>query len=440
MRRAVRVGIAVLGAWLAAAPSVRAGIYISSEVRRFDYQLNRIKLLRSFLQSLALPSRPDDKERAKVVELFNALEAKEKADTLTEVDRADLGGFYLRFGDPRSAERVLSSGNSRHFLVLCNLAVANHELAVQEQNINRMQEAIRLQKEALKAWPDVWSEWSTEQWFTYRRVERLQLTLLEQRFLEMRGSDGRTQGWQTVDDLFPGFKLVGPSGEYKAGSVDLAELDRLPPDAPWLVRELMMAYPTDARLYWLFGEILNTVGRVEDALQVLDDLVNVNQLSSVRDLREHRRVLLERANLIRDLRDTALFHVDDVDAWLAQTRQDRQQPLEKAVTLENILWALAPPCPMSVPCAGPAATEAGWSATAAAIEKLQREELFGRPVDSPPPPPVNPPQETRSELPDWRVLGVGFGAGAVVTVLVGLQWNEWKRRRQAAPSTRQTVG
>ena len=209
------------------------------------------------------------------------------------MDRADLGGIYLRFGRPRDAVRILSAGNSSNFLVLCNLAVANHELAVQDLDSNRLEEAYLTQRRALAAWPPVWEPWSQEQWYFYRRVERLQLHLLELRFREMRLAEGKQTLFKTTDDLFPGFKAVGTGRGYQAGCVTMTALDALPPDAPWLVRELMMAYPTDARLYWLFGETLNSVGRVEDALQVLDDLVNVNQLSSIDEIVRHRRVLFE---------------------------------------------------------------------------------------------------------------------------------------------------
>ena len=39
-------------------------------------------------------------------------------------------------------------------------------------------------------------------------------------------------------------------------------LDRLPPDAPWVVRNLVWTFPYDDRLYWLFGELLNSRAEV----------------------------------------------------------------------------------------------------------------------------------------------------------------------------------
>src|SRR6516225_3442784 len=128
----------------------------------------------------------------------------------------------------------------------------------------------------------------------------------------------------------------------------------------------MMAYPTDARLYWLFGEILNSCGRVEDAQQILDDLVNVNQLSNIRELVAHRRVLVEQAGLLRELRASPLFRLDG----------------QKGVTtlaLEQLLWAVAPRTGLDTPVGGPAIAEASWWATAGAIEELQRQERLGRP-------------------------------------------------------------
>jgi tetratricopeptide (TPR) repeat protein len=428
----VRVGIAFLGAWLAVGPPARAGIYISAEVRPNEFRLTSIRLLRGTLQSLALPPRPDDSERAKYLELLRALEAQEKAGTLSELGRADLGGIYLRFGQPREAARVLSVGDGRQFLVLCNLAVANHELAVVDQNVNRLQEAILTQKDALRRWPPVWSGWTDEQAYLYRRAEILQLRLLEVRFEEMRRGDGRTQAWQAVDDLFPGFKLVDRNGVYLAGRGARPASDALAPDAPWLVRELMMAYPTDARLYWLFGEILNTAGRVEDAFQVFDNLVNANQLSNIPELMDHRRVLRERVSLLQDLRETPLFQLDG---------QKGLSPL----TEEYLLWVAAPRSPMAVPIAGQAAVQSGWWAEIAAMAELQRQERFGRQL-VPPDLPIESvaEQATMSDraaaLPDTRTLAVGFGAGFVTAVVVGLQVYVWKRRRQGVLSRRQPVG
>jgi tetratricopeptide (TPR) repeat protein len=439
MRCGVRVGIAVLIAWLTAAPAARAGIYISSETILNEYRLNPIRALRSTLRSTALPARPGDSERAKYDAALASLEAKDQTGTLSDIDRADLGGLYLRFGRPRDAVRVLTAGNSGNFLVLCNLAVANHQLALQELDVNRLEEAFLTQRRALAAWPPFWDAWSHEQWYNHRRAEKLQLRLLELRYREMRLGEGKQPVFQTVDDLFPGFKTVGASGAYEAGTVTLSSLDALPPDAPWLVRELMMAYPSDARIYWLFGETLNSIGRVEDALQVLDDLVNVDQLSNIRELVAHRRVLFERASLLRDLRRTDMFRpeLDEHFLRVMASGPAGQSPL----TPEDLLWALAPRSAFAVPVAGPVATEAAWRASVSALDVLRRQERLGRP-DPPPDLPSSPPaaaSAATSALPDWRVLATGFGAGVVATVLFSLQRAEWKRRRQAALSPRQPV-
>ena len=433
MRNAVRFGIAVMVAWLTGPWFAHAGVYISSETRANDYRLGPIKLLRGTLQSLALPARPNDSERQLYEKLKAELEAKEKAGSLTEVDRADLGGLYVRFGRPREAVRVLSAGSSSQFLVLCNLAVANHDLAVQDLNVNLLEEAILAQRKALANWPATWTPWSDEQAYLYRRVEKLELRLLELRFRELRLAEGRQPVWQTVDDLFPGFKMTGSGGTYEAGRTAPASFDALPPDAPWLVRELMMAYPTDPRLYWLFGEILNSCGRAEDAQQVLDDLVNVNQLSNVRELVAHRRVLVEQAGLIRELRPTQLFHVDG------------QQGVT-TLAVEQLFWSLAPRVGPGTPVGGPAMAEASWWATAGTVEELQRQERLGRPPALPElpaaadPAPSAGPAAPASALPDWRTLAVGFGVGVAVTIAVGLQRVEWKRRRQAAVARKQAVG
>jgi tetratricopeptide (TPR) repeat protein len=430
------LSIGVCVAWGLSAGPAGAGIYISADARRDEqrlgeYRLDRIRLERGTLQVVLNPNAPASPEKQAYATLAAALEAKERAGGLTEVERADLGGIYLRLGrDPLDAVRVLSAGGSSNFLVLCNLAVANHEVAVKYQDVNRMKEAELIERRALNAWPATWSDWSYERWYISRRAECLHLKLLESRFAEMRAEAGRPQLWQTPDPIFPAFKMVGPGGTYEAGRTSLTELDALPPDAPWLVRELMMTYPADPRIYWLFGELLNAGGRVEDALQVLDDLLNVYQLSNVQAVRSHRRVLSERANLLRDLRATNLFRRDDGAAL-------------PPVQIENLLWALAPPPAMSVPIAGPAALQASKWATAGALEQLAREERLGADI-----PPANirvetpaPPADSRSSgLPDWRVFAVGFGAGALFMLIVGLQRNEWKRRKEAASARMKSAG
>ncbi len=268
----------------------------------------------------------------------------------------------------------------------------------------------------------------------------------------MRQSDGKLPVWQTVDDLFPGFRLVGPGGGYEAGRVALKSLDAVPQDALRLVRELMLAYPNDPRLYWLFGELLNAGGRVEDALKVFSELVDANQASNVRELVAHRRVVLERAALLGELRNTPVFRNEAGGLALAApgdgTAAGPRRLLVTPVDQETLLWALAPRGASPVPVVGPAATEAAWWATIAALEELQREERLGRPVtgadatlvaDVPAPARPSPPA-TAGALPDWRALAVGFAVGVVVTVIAGLQRSVWKQRRQAAVRRRHPVG
>jgi hypothetical protein len=45
--------------------------------------------------------------------------------------------------------------------------------------------------------------------------------------------------------------------------------------------------------------------------------------------------------------------------------------------------------------------------------------------------PAPAPAASATWLPDWRPLVVGFASGAVVAVVLALQWQEWRRRRAA---------
>ncbi|MGH9676662.1 MAG: hypothetical protein ACRD36_06130, partial [Candidatus Acidiferrum sp.] len=162
-----------------------------------------------------------------------------------------------------------------------------------------------------------------------------------------------------------------------------------------------------------------------------------NQASVVLEIMRHRRVLLERAQLLRGLRKSDLL------------TNPRISPLIE----EQILWTLAPRGSLTLPIGGPLLTEASWWSLAAALGELQQQELVGRPFN-----PADltaaadPPQSsknagnsgdssaaaaTQSPLPDSRPLAVGFLAGVVVGILALMQWNEWMRRRRTAAPQRQ---
>ena len=63
---------------------------------------------------------------------------------------------------------------------------------------------------------------------------------------------------ESLDNLFPRVRFVGPSGEYEPGLLAADQWTNLPADALTIVSQLVLWYPHDNRLYWLFAELLNT--------------------------------------------------------------------------------------------------------------------------------------------------------------------------------------
>jgi tetratricopeptide (TPR) repeat protein len=389
-RRAI---LAVLAVGLGAALPARAGVYVPAE-RPTLPPANQVKLPLGLLRAARVaPGAPPAKPgtpRWFYEHLAAALEAQEKAGELSTLDRVNLGGCYVRMGRYQDAIRVLEAGDRKHFLVLANLASAYHA-------IDQLDRAVSYQRQALDAWPPVWAGWTFWQMQGYRRVERYYLTLLQLRHREQVHAGGRPAPITAVDELFPKVRFVGPDGRYGPGALAQEMIDELPPDATDVVLQLVFWLPYDDRVYWLLGELLNASGHVEAAYDVLDELVYARRVS-VPALAQHRQALRKAQEAIKELRKPA-------------TR--------------NLLLAAAAPRTALVP---PVAGSLG-QATAAWVPVLLPPaagpaDAPNAPVGSAPPPP--------NWLPDWRALGVGFGAGMVVAVVAALQWREWRRKRPAA--------
>jgi hypothetical protein len=389
--RGVWAALTVLALWLGLALPARAGVYNTGEQLGWPTPpLDKWRLLIGQLRAVrtaagALPASPGSL-RWRFERRAAELEAREKEGALSTLDRVDLGACYIRMGRYQDAIRVLEAGDRKHFLVLANLASAYH-------SIDQLDRAIAYQRQALDAWPSVWAGWSALQLQWYRRVDRYYLTLLQLRYREQVRAGGRPVRVTTVDELFPKVRFVGPSGEYEAGALAQASRDEVPEDATVIALQLVFWLPFDDRLYWLLGELLNAGGQVQMAYEVLDELVFARRMDA-RELTRHRQVLRDsvqafkawgepgtRLSLLCAFSPTALGPILPASAaWGAQFR----------------------PQPLAAP-ARRAADEGGGAA-------------------APPAPPPN-------WLPDWRPLGVGFGAGVVVALIGALQWREWRRRR-----------
>jgi tetratricopeptide (TPR) repeat protein len=405
MRR-IALGLVILVGGLANAGPLRAGVYnldpppsiyrsdfVESGLRNPTSVLSHLNDLRAINEVSPNPGLLREGYLRQAAELHD----KERAGTLSAEDRVNLGACLIRLGRLgqartvlEEAARVVPESSPAHFLVLLNLTSAYQD----EPEL--LPRAIMTQARALKAWPEVRAGWSSAESDWYRRAETYALKLLQLRQAEMRAAGGRPVEYKTVDALFPGVPFVGPGGRYEAGAITFESRNNLPLDAESLVIQLLLWQPSDNRLYWLYGELLNARGAVDFAIRILRELVNSRQMRAP-ELLAHRRVLLEAEEEF-----TAV-----------------QEFVQKPASWEPLLWLTAPRGQLLVPGIGAAANETAWAAA---------YELAAQPP-TPPPAPAPPAPAAGDALPDWRHVTVSFLAGAVAAVLGALQWQQWRRRR-----------
>ncbi len=293
---------------------VRAGVYVVSTDKDnplrepfplpTDYDAVKSRLLD--LASLSQPpgmQAPEDSLRVRVLNwVTRKLEPQLKSGELSLQGRVDLTGCYIRLGRHAVAFQLLETTLAEvkddapeRFLLLANLASAYEGLP------ELLPRAISTQKSALAAAPvsPPVAGWSQAQWDRYRIAERYDLMLLELRYREV--VVGRAAGWKAVDALFPTVRFVGPSGDYEAGKLSAESLHELPRDALPIVVQLLYWLPADVRLHWLYGELLNAEGRINEAYRALDYLRTGRGLSSLVEMGKHRLVLKE--SVVPDKKD-----------------------------------------------------------------------------------------------------------------------------------------
>jgi tetratricopeptide (TPR) repeat protein len=88
-------------------------------------------------------------------------------------------------------------------------------------------------------------------------------------------------------------RFVNEAGEYEPGALAAAEKAKLPPDAIAIVQQLLLWFPTDARLYWLLGELYAADGELESAQKILDECAWSRQYGNRKHLMEHRGAIAD---------------------------------------------------------------------------------------------------------------------------------------------------
>jgi tetratricopeptide (TPR) repeat protein len=410
MRTAFLAGT-VLGLWLTASAPLRAGVYFPTmppappptHPGPVTFQLKQLRGCDDARQNPDYPAEPGSM-RLTLDQTARTLESRLERGDLSVLERIDLGACYIRLGRYEKARRHLrqtlkdmTPDDPARFLALHNLASAYalDPVAIPRVRATNLREAVNLQRQALdawqplEAWPKGWPRWNRDMWVWYRRAERLQLAYYELRMSQTPLGEAvparpAAAGWRwwkpsgvnvLAGGLFPGFRFVGPEGRYEAGTLSQKMWDRLPPDALPLAVQLLLWAPGDGDLLWLYAEVLNARGDVDFAFDILSEMTGNGPLA-----------LSWGGGLApADVEQHRLI----LQPVAARVKEER------AKTNEIVL----PP---------------------------------EQPEQKPDPEPAAAP--ARPWLPDWRPLAVGFGVGALVTLLVGAQWRQWRRRPVPPPA------
>lgn len=381
--------------FLLLAPSANAGVYnlqerheIGGTAKMRGYYLD-VRSISVDPLAAGKPLRPES-PRAAVLRQVEALKGEFAARTFSTLDRVNLAACYLRLGGERVPEAIglLNRGDQSHFLIQSNLAAAyflSGETAM----------AVRHQTRAVDLWPEIFSHWTEQELRFYRECEQYLLKLYRSRDEEARG--GRLRGPVEVDPFFPGLRFVSSRGYYEAGELAPAMRDRLPTNGFNVLYMILLWFPTDMRLYWLFGELLNAAGAVDQAADVFVELVESGTAGSFKDLPRHRRVLVEAKPAYLKFRD----------------------PMTQAHLLAATMIV---PRPMLAP---PGLGDAAYLVSTGAAAVFATQGQQPDPNDFVPTTPSGPPQQVFN----FGHIAIGFGFGFVAAGLLAMQWAEWRRRR-----------
>lgn len=371
---------------LATTPTARAGLYIPERATPWPLPANVAKYRLNLREVLNV---------AAAQTAVKKLEASRRRGGLCIADRINLGGYYLILRDYNQAIDVLTPAlaqEPRNFMVLANLANAY-------QGLGEFRRAAEFQTQVLSNWPRQFVGWSAEQLWWYRRVEKYHLNLLElrnrQKLLKKPSN--------TLDNLFPVATLEDPRAPYTIGGMDLKVRDKLPPDVLAIVEQLLLWLPHDERLYWMFGELLNAQAEVSLAADVLQYAENTLRLGN-RTLHRHRQLL----------DDAVRFNAAFKPLWR-----------------RALLFGLTPRATFAFPISAAverqiALTGEGWDEQSSfspdPTKERQKETPSGPVQDTP------TGRGTDTWVSEWRQLGVGFGSGLLVGMLLLLQIGQLRRR------------
>lgn len=387
---------------LVCASPASAGVYNLSE-RLPHASSSEVRGLVLQVRSAALPSKSSlrpEHFKYQVQSEANRLEAVQRDGIFSTLDRVSLAGCYLRLGEPDKAIRLLERGDRSHFLLLLNLAAAYFQTGDAAM-------AVRYQEQALKVWPEVFFAWSERELRRYRKCERALLNLYRFRAEESRGRPIREN--LDIDPVFPGLRYVNTVGEFQPGALSQEMLDRLPDDAVDVLTQLAVWFPTDMRLYWQLGLLLSSVGVIDQAAAIADELVDAGMARSFKGLPQQRRALREAMLAFKVLGD----------------------PIDPAPRGQLLATLLLVPRPlMAPPIVGDAAYAAACTGVVPAMLELSKPPIpsFATAQQDP----FASGGSANQAVFNFSHLALAFFFGMLVAALIALQRSEWRRRQRMA--------
>lgn len=397
MRRA-----AIIMLFLASAPSASAGYYSSldnpQEVRwDRDFRAFNVKVLipLGFI-STDKGLLTDSPMRQRYV-LIDSMSRDGNVKLTTWQQKLNLSAVLIRRGKAYEATQVLqqlSKEQPDNFLVWAHLGSANFLSGNSDFRAN----AADCLRQSLALWPKKMEDMDPEmqaylkqtqlendfELERFRKIEEYFKRLVASRVREDNLAKKKKPGPEGLDTIFldeeskedkrPPVSFLNEEGKFDVGRISRVEKAKLPRDAVECVEQLLIWMPTDQRLLWLLGEVIN---------------------ASVMDGQNDK----ERHRLLRSAE--AIFR--------------------KLHSLEN------PPSFAST-------IKPRWDALSAVVKDLPEENAledrkFNLNDDK------LPPDAALSSQDWWRTLLTGIIAGAALGMFAIWQLQEMRRRRQRATKT-----
>jgi len=296
-----RIGFGIL-AILAFCPSMgQAGIYIPSDPNPYPVtsSFSQIRLTLGEYRSLlawspdsknnpGIPSPEKGSLQEELLTRMSALEAKLKDGSLSSsTDKLELTGCWLRTNQTGKVMTLLRThqpapNDPESILLLSHLAMA------QAADPSLLPKAIATMEDFLEQLPDTKTGWKYPQWRWMRRAETVLLQLWKTRYREALTTNKPLT--VRIDSIL-GLDGLETTNQFQPGKLPRNSWDKVDSEAEGLVVQLLYWLPSDSRLYWAYGELLNAKGDIGPAYKVLNELVEARQLSDVSQLFKHRAIL-----------------------------------------------------------------------------------------------------------------------------------------------------